>query len=207
MPDTSDPAALTLDQLIARADALIFDCDGTLADSASLYARAWAGAAAAAGASMEHGWYHARNGLSAHVLMDAFEAHSGTRFDRAAALDSVHAFFMQNIDALTEVAVVADIARAARGKLPLAVASGGSGVTVLRSLDALGLRSLFDTVVTLDDVDAPKPAPDLFLHAARRLAVAPGRCLVFEDSEQGMQAAAAAGMCCVDVRRLPGYPR
>lgn len=86
--------------------------------------------------------------------------------------------------------------------LPLAVASSGSAAFVRLSLQALSLDQLFDTVVTVEDVAAAKPAPDLFLEAARRLRVAPDDCLVFEDSAQGVQAAKAAGCRVVEVADL-----
>jgi HAD superfamily hydrolase (TIGR01509 family) len=56
-------------------------------------------------------------------------------------------------------------------------------------------------VVTQDDVPRPKPAPDIFLEAARRLGLAPAECLAFEDGDLGLAAIRAAGMAAVDVRR------
>ena len=69
-------------------------------------------------------------------------------------------------------------------------------------MDAAGLTPLFDTVVTIDDVAAAKPAPDLFLEAAHRLGVPADGCLVLEDSPQGLLAAQNAGMAVVDVNDL-----
>jgi HAD superfamily hydrolase (TIGR01509 family) len=80
------------------------------------------------------------------------------------------------------------------------VASGGGGIVVRAGIDATGLAHLFDTVVTREDADRGKPAPDLFLEAARRLGVPAQRCLVVEDAEEGLAAARAAGMHAVDVR-------
>ena len=82
---------------------------------------------------------------------------------------------------------------------PLAVASGGPRNVVRHSLETSGLAPLFRAVVTADDVVHGKPAPDMFLLAARLLGVAPERCLVFEDADLGVQGAQAAGMQVVRV--------
>jgi beta-phosphoglucomutase-like phosphatase (HAD superfamily) len=80
-----------------------------------------------------------------------------------------------------------------------AVVSGGRRSSVVRSLTALGLLEKFETIVGADDYTRGKPAPDAFLLAAERLGVAPADCLVFEDTEIGIQAATAAGMASVKV--------
>jgi HAD superfamily hydrolase (TIGR01509 family) len=81
----------------------------------------------------------------------------------------------------------------------MAIASGGPRDIVRRSLELAGLSSLFRAVVTADDVVHGKPAPDMFLLAAKLLGVEPTECLVFEDAEPGIKAALAAGMQVVRV--------
>lgn len=188
------------DERLTRAGALIFDCDGTLVDSAPVYAKAWAAGFADAGGRMDEAWYLARNGLSEHVLMEAFERHSGLTLDRAGVVARMRAAYVEQMGLLREIALVAAVARAFHGRKPMAVASGGPAALVRPSLERLGLAGLFDAVVTLDDVGVPKPAPDLFLHAAGLLRVAPAACLVFEDSDTGLEAAHRAGMAAIDVR-------
>ncbi|HYP18388.1 MAG TPA: HAD family phosphatase, partial [Opitutus sp.] len=92
-----------------------------------------------------------------------------------------------------------EFARKAAQTHPLAIASGGPRDIVRRSLELAGLLPLFRAVVSADDVVHGKPAPDMFLLAAKLLAVEPSRCLVFEDAEPGIQAAQAAGMKVVRV--------
>ena len=65
---------------------------------------------------------------------------------------------------------------------------------------------LFQHVVTCEDVEFGKPAPDLYLLAAKKLGVDPTRCVAYEDAELGMESARRAGMVVVDVRKLDGYP-
>ena len=195
-----------IDALLAKAGALIFDCDGTLIETASLYARAWASGFALSGRTMSVDWYKARAGLSEYVLMDAFEGEHGVKLDRQATVAKMRETFLKKLALLREVAVVAAIARRNHGTRPMAVASGGPAAIVEPSLKATRLHGLFDIVVTLDDVGRAKPEPDLFLEAARRLGVPPERCLVFEDSLQGIEAARQAGMHVVDVAGLAIVP-
>jgi len=98
------------------------------------------------------------------------------------------------------VVPVVEILRAAR--VPVALATGSTGPVAAAVLGEVGLADAFDAVVTRDDVAAGKPAPDTFLRAATLLGLEPGRCLVYEDSLIGLEAARAAGMSAVDVREL-----
>ncbi|MFK3817740.1 HAD family hydrolase [Pseudomonas sp. NPDC089407] len=189
-----------LEEALLQAKALIFDCDGTLVNSFPVYSRAWAAGFALSGVSMSAHWYESRNGLSEHVLMDDFERDHGVILDRDKVVATMRNHYHENLDAfLAEITVISDIARRFSGRLPMAVASGGPREIVTRSLYALGLTPLFQTIVTFDDVLKAKPAPDLFLRAAVELGVEPRQCLVFEDSPQGIQAAHAAGMPVIDV--------
>src|SRR5204862_7694528 len=95
---------------------------------------------------------------------------------------------------------VADVARAHHGRVPMAVVSGGPGVAVRAALTKAGVLDLFDAVVTVDDVARGKPAPDLYLAAVDRLGCGPDDCVAYEDSEEGIAAARAAGIRCIDVR-------
>lgn len=192
----------TLNERIAAADALIFDCDGTLVESGPVYAQAWSRGFDVSHAAMNEAWYRARNGLSEQVLMDQFEAEMAVRLDRERVVDVMRAAYQANLAALYEVHAVAAIARRWRNQKPMAVASGGPAALVVPSLRVLGLDQLFQAIVTIEDVARPKPAPDLFLAAANELRVAPSRCLVFEDSAQGVAAAMAAQCTVVDVAEI-----
>jgi beta-phosphoglucomutase-like phosphatase (HAD superfamily) len=88
------------------------------------------------------------------------------------------------------------------GKLPMAVATGGSQPHIDEVLKHIGLRQYFQTVVTSLDVQRQKPAPDIFLEAARRLGVAPQFCRGYEDTDLGLQAIRAAGMEAIDIRPM-----
>lgn len=178
--------------------ALIFDCDGTLVNNASLHCRAWARALADVGADMRESWYHARVGLPALELLRQFREEHGVDFDTAAVMQAAAEYYLKDLGRVQVVERIARIARSA--DVPVAVASGGPRVIVEATLRAAGLRDLFSVVVAIEDVEDGKPAPDLFLEAARRLGVPPGECLVYEDSDEGVAAARSASMSVVDVR-------
>ena len=97
---------------------------------------------------------------------------------------------------------VLEIVRGQAGRQAMAVASAGSRRVIERVLEHLDLRRFFQAVVTMDDVTRHKPAPDVFLEAARRLGVPPEACLAYEDTDLGLEAIKAAGMLAVDVRVL-----
>jgi beta-phosphoglucomutase-like phosphatase (HAD superfamily) len=179
---------------IEQVSALIFDCDGTLIDSAPLYAKAWGASFNEIGHAFEECWYRARNGLSEDILIERFEADFKTSCDKDVLVRGMRDKYLAELPSLQEITIIANVARAAKGKMPAAVASGGPRAIVAPSLLQLGLQTLFDTVVTIEDVRRPKPYPDLFLEAAQRLGVPPEKCLVFEDSRIGTQAAQTAGM-------------
>lgn len=185
-------------------DALIFDLDGTLVDSAPAHFRAYNDALAPFGIALDWDWYLAHLGLASGPLKQAYEAAFGREIPLAPAdfAERQVTGFLRNLHLVREKSLVADVARQWCASLPLAVASSGNRVEVVSTLQQVGLLQLFQVVVTSDHVTRLKPSPDIFLEASRRLNVLPARCLVFEDSDQGLAAAAAAKMRAIDVRRM-----
>ena len=191
-----------LPDLVANAEGLIFDCDGTLVASPDLYAAGWREAFSKIGYSLEPDWYHLRAGLSEHVFLDEFVREFGVTFDRHQVIDDMRRGVLNRLHTMQEISQVASIARQNTGAKPMAVASSGPRAIVVPSLRTVNLLSCFDAVVTIEDVAQAKPAPDLFLKAAYLLGVDPENCLVFEDSPQGILAAMNAGMRCTDINQL-----
>jgi beta-phosphoglucomutase-like phosphatase (HAD superfamily) len=192
-------------------DAIIFDCDGTLVDTAPTHFIAYREAFGSMGISVDWDWYESLLGLTPESLLDRYESEFGLKIpcSRAELIQSYSRAFRRNVDQLREIPFVAKVARAWNRIVPLAVASNGERENVLASLSATRLLDLFSTVVTAEDVHRGKPAPDLFLEAANRLGVAAKRCLVFEDSDEGLTAASVAGMRSFDIRKFltPGRSR
>ena len=108
--------------------------------------------------------------------------------------------FLQQIAQVVPISRIVDIARAARGIHPMAVASGGQRRIVERTLEQIGILDWFGAIVAAEDTVRHKPDPDIFLEAARRLGAPPTACTVYEDTDIGLEAARRAGMRFVDVR-------
>jgi HAD superfamily hydrolase (TIGR01509 family) len=96
-----------------------------------------------------------------------------------------------------------ELLNAIRGRLPLGVASNTPNDLVQQALRSSGLGRYFDVVVSADDVEHPKPAPDIYLEACRRLRVAPSDAVALEDSTYGIMAARRAGLTVIAVPQWP----
>jgi HAD superfamily hydrolase (TIGR01509 family) len=182
-------------------EAVIFDCDGSLVDSMPAHFDAWCEALAAYGAGgiFKEDVFFAMGGRpSRDIVVDLNEEYDLKLDPNVVALAKRDAF-LKKLDSLEFIDEVADFARSLRGKMPLAVASGGSRYVVEKTLKLLDCSDWFDEVVTADDVANGKPAPDIFLKSAELLGVAPEKCLVIEDAPPGVIAALAAGMQVVTV--------
>ncbi|MCX8091553.1 MAG: beta-phosphoglucomutase family hydrolase [Verrucomicrobiae bacterium] len=187
--------------------ALIFDCDGTLVDTMPLHFRAWQQVAPRHGLHFPEDRFYALGGVPSRDIARILAAEQGVTLDPLAVAREKEAAYLEQLDDITPIPEIVAIAREHHGKIPLAVATGGSHRVVEQVLARLGLRSLFAVIVTSEDVTRQKPAPDIFLEAARRLGVPPERCRAYEDTDLGLQAIRAAGMEAVDVRALLSHLR
>jgi beta-phosphoglucomutase family hydrolase len=181
----------------------IFDCDGTLADTMPLHYRAWTRLVAELGGTFpEQLFYQSGGKPTAQILRMLRDEHGLKVSDVESAAQRKEGYFLEMIHEVKPIEAVLKIVRRYYGIKPMAVASGGFRKQIAQTLDALGIRSLFDAVVCVEDYARGKPFPDPFLEAAKRLRVPPADCVVFEDSLLGVQAAEAAGMECVFVPRI-----
>jgi beta-phosphoglucomutase-like phosphatase (HAD superfamily) len=182
---------------------LIFDCDGTLVETLPAHVQALGDALAPYGLRPTIEWARSKYGQSPAAVLQALNDEVGTiPVPHSDVLRAWAASFSRNLHLLEQITPVCDIARRWSGKVPMAVASNGYRSNVVATLNAAGLMPLFDALATIEDVTEGKPAPDLFLAAACKIGVRPEECVVFEDSAEGMEAAARAGMRAV---RVPVY--
>jgi HAD superfamily hydrolase (TIGR01509 family) len=178
-------------------DALLFDLDGTLIDTESIALETGLAAFAAAGHPVDEGFMHRLVGrdepTAAAIIRAAIPGADLDRINR-----SWRTAFAAGIDrGLPLKPGAADLLALAR--LPLAIVTSTGRAGAHRKLAIAGIAGSFTHVVTLDDVTSPKPAPDPYLLAASLFGFDPGRCLVFEDSEAGAEAAHRAGCVVVQV--------
>src|SRR5216683_3813056 len=167
---------------------VIFDCDGTLVDSNELHYQALNNVVGSKGVGMSKAWFVARIGFSQHEILHQFQHEFRVTLDPTQTTELFMSTYRQGLNTLQEIAAVANVVRSYRGKVPMAVASGGAREIVQATLHATRLLDLFDTIVTIEDVGGKgKPAPDLFLESARRLDVPAKECMVFEDSDEGIE--------------------
>ena len=196
------PRSTPLDRVLPRHRALIFDCDGTLADSMPVHWQAWTDT------FVERGW----TGFPAYAEYMTWGGISGEQVARRAAgagvsddqiTDAVVAkqeHYLSLAPTIQPIEPVLAIARDHRGKLPMAVATGSRRRSVTQTLNTIQAFDWFDALVSADDVQHHKPHPETYLKAAEALGVKPEDCLAFEDAPPGVESARAAGMDVVDVR-------
>jgi beta-phosphoglucomutase-like phosphatase (HAD superfamily) len=181
---------------------LVFDCDGTLADTMPLHWRAWQVVAKRYQLHFPEERFYALGGVPSRDILKMLGEEQGRQLDPLIAAKEKEAEYIPYIRQVQPVAAVVEIARQNYGKIPMAVASGGLQPHIIEVLEHLGIRHLFNAVVTSEDVTRQKPAPDIFLEAARRIGVPPQFCRAYEDTDLGLQAIRSAGMDAVDVRSL-----
>jgi HAD superfamily hydrolase (TIGR01509 family) len=176
-------------------EAALFDMDGLLLDTEVLYIEAMQQAARSLGREMALDFCHSMVGVPARECTLMIEAYYGEGF----SIEEFRGRFYELLRGLLDAGIplkpgVVELLDFLAGRgLPLAVATSSERRTAERHLTKAGLLDRFTALVTRDDVERPKPHPDIYLEAARRLGVAPERCLAFEDSNIGLEAAHAAG--------------
>lgn len=186
-----------------RIDALIFDFDGTLADTMFFHWKAWEIVARRHGIKLDQKRLYSMGGIpSRDILIILRREQSLPDLDIEAAAKEKEAEYVRMMGKVRLIEPIASIARENRGKLPMAIATGGHRSIMETILPQLGIQDWFQAVVTSQDVTRQKPAPDIFLEAARRLGVEPQYCRGYEDTDLGLEGIRAAGMEAVDVRQI-----
>ncbi|HTB95656.1 MAG TPA: HAD family phosphatase [Terracidiphilus sp.] len=179
--------------------AYLFDCDGTIADSMPLHYKAWKRALADYGCPYPEDLFYAWGGKPVRTIIADLNQIHGLHMpvDELAALKE--SYYHEQLPQLQPIPSVLEHIHAQYGRIPFAVVSGSRRASVIGSLTALGILDKFQILVCAEDYIHGKPAPDCFLLAAERLGVPPVHCLVFEDTELGIESATAAGMASVRV--------
>jgi beta-phosphoglucomutase-like phosphatase (HAD superfamily) len=201
----NDSGQLTLESVLhhdlaERYEGLIFDCDGTLTNSMPLHYLAWHETMTRYGIEFPEPRFYAMGGMPSEKIIEVLSSEQGVTVDVDLATEEKEANFIARIPEVERLAHVTDIAERHLHRIAMSVASGGMRDIVADQLRAIGVADWFPVLVGSEDTELHKPEPDVFLCAAERMGVDPKRCLVFEDSPLGFQAAQKAGMDWVDVR-------
>lgn len=198
MPETL-PRTFTLPLPPGDFKAYLFDCDGTVVDSMPLHYLAWRRALDAFSCDFPEDLFYRWGGKPVEEILRELSHAQGIHLPIQETADIKEAYFHEALPQLTVVAEVLEHIEHSHGRVPFAIVSGGGRESVKRSLAQLGLLQRFETLVCAEDYTLAKPNPEPYLLAAERLGVAPADCLVFEDTQLGVDAAIAAGMGWVKV--------
>jgi HAD superfamily hydrolase (TIGR01509 family) len=179
--------------------AYLFDCDGTIADSMPLHYLAWKQALGEWNCEFDEELFYAWGGLPVAEIISSLNVRHGLEMPVETVSRRKESLYYELLPQLKVVPEVLEHIEEGHGRIPFAVVSGSTRESVAASLASLHLLDRFETLVCAGDYQESKPDPEGFLLAAARLGVVPESCLVFEDTEMGIQAARAAGMASVKV--------
>jgi HAD superfamily hydrolase (TIGR01509 family) len=179
--------------------AYLFDCDGTVADSMPLHYIAWNQALREWGCTFSEERFYQLGGLPIVEIIGLIGREQGIEMPTALVAKRKEQLYFEYLPRLQCVPEVLEHMELQRGRIPFAVVSGSTRDSVEASLRAIGLLDRFEVLVCAGDYRKSKPDPEPFLIAAERLGVSPENCLVFEDTQMGINAAIAAGMASVRV--------
>lgn len=181
---------------------LIFDLDGTLADTMPYHFRGWKIACKKFGADIDTAFLRKHTGSPGWLI--ASEIIKKCNLDGTVTIDQIIEEklieFHKDQPKVKPIIPVVEIVKKYYGILPMAVGTGGHREAVERTMEIAGIRKYFDIVVTANDVKNFKPHPETFLKCADQMGIEPRFIEVFEDGDLGIEAALEAGMTATDVR-------
>jgi len=174
--------------------AYLFDCDGTIVDSMPLHYKAWKQILSEWNCEFSEERFYAWGGMPIVEIISTLNKEYGLSMPVETLAARKESLYFELLPALKPVPEVVEHIFDQHGKIPLAVVSGSTRDSVVASLTALSLLDRFDALVCAGEYRNSKPHPEAFLLAAEKLGVPPNACLVFEDTDMGIEAATAAGM-------------
>jgi beta-phosphoglucomutase family hydrolase len=191
--------AMRLKLPAGKFSAYLFDCDGTIADSMPLHYVAWKQALGKWNCEFDEQLFYAWGGMPTAEIIATLNKRQGLDMVVETVCMEKETLYYELLPQLKAIAEVVEHIEAQHRRIPFAVVSGGTRESVVASLKAVKLLDKFNVFVCAGDYKKGKPDPEPFLLAAEKLGVNPKDCLVFEDTEMGIQAATAAGMASVRI--------
>jgi len=183
-----------------KTKGLIFDMDGTLADTAPIHFMAWKAAAAEHGFEYTKELFFSLTGMPSLKIVPVINEILNLDLNPEEFSRRKEEIFLQQINEINPIEPVAELVYKYHGKLPMSVGTGGRREIAELTLKKTGLDQYLHILVAAEDVENHKPAPDTFLKCAEQMSVEPEFCEVFEDGDMGLKAARSAGITATDIR-------
>ena len=179
--------------------AYLFDCDGTIVDSMPLHYLAWKKTLSEWKCDFSEELFYKWGGMPVAEVIATLNRERGLQMPVEELEHRKENLYYELLPQLKAIPEVLEHIEEQHSKIPFAVVSGSTRKSVIKSLTIVNLLERFETLVCAGEYQKSKPDPEAFLMAAANLGVAPEVCLVFEDTDMGIQAARAAGMASVKV--------
>ncbi|MDF1518305.1 MAG: beta-phosphoglucomutase family hydrolase [Lutibacter sp.] len=182
-----------------QAKALIFDLDGTIANTMPNHFISWRKAVLPHGIDFNATLFMQLTGMPRTATIEKLNDMFGTKMNPDIVGKVKDDYFKTLVNLTEEIRVVTDVIRKYHTILPMSIGTGSTKKGAKKTLEIIGFENYFDIVITADDIINHKPHPETFLKCAKLMGVKPQECVVFEDGILGMNAAEEAGMMVVDV--------
>jgi beta-phosphoglucomutase family hydrolase len=186
-------------EISPKAKALIFDLDGTVANTMQNHFEAWRAAVSPFGIDFTGELFLQLTGMPKAATIIRLNELFGTEMNPEEVGKVKADVYKKLVTETQEIEVVCNVVRKYHKLLPMAIGTGSTQFGARRTLSILGLEHYFNPIITADDVLNFKPHPETFLKCANLMGVNPKDCVVFEDGILGIQAAEEAGMMVIDI--------
>jgi beta-phosphoglucomutase family hydrolase len=178
---------------------LIFDLDGTVANTMQNHFLSWREAVLPYGIDFNSELFKSLTGKPREATILILNELFGTNMNPFEVGKVKGESFKKMVNETKEISIVADVVRKYHNILPMSIGTGSTKNGAKKTLEVIKMSHYFDIVITASDIQNPKPHPETFLTCAELMGIAPKDCVVFEDGILGMEAAEEAGMTVVDV--------
>ena len=182
-----------------EAKALIFDLDGTIANTMPNHFISWRKAVIPYGIDFNASLFMQLTGMPRTATIEKLNNMFGTKMNPEIVGKVKEDHFNSLVNLTEEIEAVTNVIRKYHTILPMSIGTGSTKKGAQKTLEVIGFENYFDIVITADDIINHKPHPETFLKCAELMGVKPQDCVVFEDGILGMNAAKEAGMMVIDV--------
>jgi beta-phosphoglucomutase family hydrolase len=182
-----------------QAKALIFDLDGTIANTMPNHFISWRKAVSPYGIDFNATLFMELTGMPRTATIEKLNEMFGTKMNPEIVGKVKEDHFKTLVNLTVEIEMVTDVIRKYHSVLPMSIGTGSTKNGAKKTLEVIGFENYFDIVITADDIINHKPHPETFLKCAELMGIKPQDCVVFEDGILGINAAQEAGMMVIDV--------